>query len=112
MSIIEKLEELLMSGLKGFEFERNGSGNHVKGIISLSFPNKEGEALLHRLDLKGIMVSTGAACNSVQTEISHVLKSVGVEERFAKGTIRISLSKYNTEKEVEHIVKELISILS
>lgn len=109
---IEKLEELLMSRLKGVEFKRNGSSNHVKGIISLSFPNKEGETLLHRLDLKGIMVSTGAACNSVQTEISHVLNSVGVEEKFAKGTIRISLGKYNTENEVECIVKELVSILS
>ncbi|MBR1677448.1 MAG: cysteine desulfurase [Clostridia bacterium] len=109
---IEKLEELLISGLEGLEFRRNCSRNHIKGIISLSFPNKEGEILMHRLDLKGIMVSTGAACNSVQTEVSHVLKSVGAEERFAKGTIRISLGKDNTENEVERIVKELINILN
>ena len=109
---IDKLEELLIVGLKGIKFNRNGSSNHVKGIMSLSFLDKEGETLMHRLDLKGIMVSTGAACNSVQTEISHVLKSIGAEERLAKGTIRISLGKYNTENEVDFIVKELINILS
>lgn len=108
---IDKLEELLMSGLKGLKFKRNGSSNHVKGIVSISFPNKEGEVLLHRLDLKGIMISTGAACNSVKTEISHVLKSINVEEKLAKGTIRISLGKYNTEQEVECIIKALNTIL-
>ena len=55
---------------------------------------------MHRLDLKGICVSTGSACDSKETQISHVLKAIGLEEMLAKGTIRISLSKYNTEQDV------------
>lgn len=108
---LEVLEKKLLDGLSSLKFEKNGSDNHVKGIISLSFPNQEGETLLHRLDLMGIMVSTGSACDSVNTQISHVLSSIGKEETLAKGTIRISLGKNNTEEDIEYIVKALKKII-
>lgn len=66
---------------------------------------------MHRLDLKGICVSTGSACDSQDTQVSHVLKAIGLEETLAKGTIRISLGKYNTEQDVMKIVQVLICIL-
>ena len=107
------LEEILISNLSrsGIAFYRNGAENHIKGNVSLSFPNRSGESIMHRLDLKGICVSTGSACDSKETQISHVLKAIGLEEMLAKGTIRISLSKYNTEYDMMKIVQVLVGIL-
>lgn len=112
-SHLAHLEEILISNLSrsGIVFYRNGAENHIRGNVSLSFPNRSGESIMHRLDLKGICVSTGSACDSKDTQISHVLKALGMEEMLAKGTIRISLSKYNTEKDVIKIVQALIDIL-
>lgn len=107
------LEALLIDRLSEAKitFIRNGGPRRIPGNLSLSFPNADGEALLHRLDLKGIAVSTGAACDTVRTRISHVLQAIGLSEDAAKGTIRISLGRDNTAAEVERIAEVLISIL-
>lgn len=107
------LEQRLTTRLNacGIEFLRNGGQNRIPGNISLSFPGKSGEALLHRLDLMGICVSTGSACDSTNTHISHVLRAIGLEEHYAKGTIRISLGKDNTINDVDAIVDALLEIL-
>ena len=83
----------------------------MPGIISLSFPNQDGEALLHRLDLHRIYVSTGSACDSKSTEISHVLKSIQLDESFAKGTIRISFGHNNSNEDAQTLALELIKIV-
>ena len=77
-----KLEDVLLQGLKkhNIDFVRNGSSNRVPGNISLSFKNANGKILLHRLDLMGIMVSTGSACDSTNTQMSHVLKAIKIPE--------------------------------
>ena len=62
---------------------------------------------MHVLDLRGIAVSTGAACDSKNTRISHVLRAIGLPDDVAKGTIRISLDKENTEADVRLIVDAL-----
>lgn len=54
----------------------------------------------------GICVSTGSACDSVNTQLSHVIRAIHVPEAYVKGTIRISLGKNNTAKEVQKIVRE------
>ena len=59
----------------------------------------------------GICVSTGSACDSKTTQISHVLQAIGLEDRFAKGTIRISLGKDNTDSDVDSIIRALTKIL-
>ena len=112
-SHLAHLEEILISNLSrsGIVFYRNGAENHIRGNVSLSFPNRSGESIMHRLDLKGICVSTGSACDSKDTQISHVLKAIGLEVMLAKGTIRISLSKYNTEHDMMKIVQVLVGIL-
>ena len=92
-------------------FVRNGGLHILPGLISLSFPGADGEAILHRMDLLGICISTGSACNSKDTEISHVLKAINLDEEYAKGTIRVSLGKYNTAEDVEKIVRGLEKIL-
>ena len=108
-----KLEKILLDGLHThkLDFIRNGATQHVPGNVSLSFKNSDGEMLIHRLDLKGICVSTGSACNSKETEISHVLKAMHVPEEYARGTIRISLGKDNTVEEVQAIIEALKGIL-
>lgn len=110
-SFIKELEQLVLSNVGEIAYIRNGGKDLLNGIMSLSFPNIEGEALLHRLDLMGIMVSTGAACDSVKTKISHVLAALGLDEEIAKGTIRISLGKNNTKEEARQIglaIKKII----
>lgn len=108
-----KLENQLISILEhqGISYQRNGDSKHISGNISLSFPDFSGETLLHRLDLMGISVSTGSACDSKETQVSHVLKAIGLDEDMAKGTIRISLGRYNTENDISQIACALEKII-
>lgn len=110
---INSLESMLIGRLKnaGIRFLRNGSDNRIPGNISLSFPNVEGEMLLHRMDIQGICISTGSACDSVSTQVSHVIRAIDVPVEYAEGTIRISLGKNNTREDVESIASSLINIL-
>ena len=109
---LRELESRLLTQLDGrIDYIRNGGVNRIPGNISLSFRNVEGEALLHRLDLMRICISTGSACDSVNTQISHVLKAINLDESYAKGTIRISLGKHNTVDEVDAIARALIKII-
>lgn len=108
---IYSLEQILLSGIEDLDFIRNGADNHIPGNISLSFRNSDGEAILHRMDLMGICISTGSACDTVNTQISHVIKAIGVPEEYAAGTIRISLSKDNTKEDADYIAAALVRIL-
>lgn len=86
----------------------NGSReNRLAGNINVSFGGIEGESLLLLLDNKGIAVSSGSACNSSSPLPSHVLLSIGVTEEMARGSLRISLSRYNTAVETEYIIKSV-----
>ena len=67
--------------------------------------------LLHRLDLKRILISTGSACDSKNMQLSHVIQAIGVDTKYAMGTIRISLSKDNTQEEVTMIAKAIVDII-
>ena len=109
-----RLEKVFLDILNsaGSDFVRNGSENHIPGNVSVSFKGRSGEMLLHRLDLMGICVSTGSACDSKETQISHVLRAIGLDESYAKGTIRVSFGKDNTVEEAEKIARSLISIIS
>ena len=111
--LLLSLEQTLIERLRqtNIDFIQNGSDNHIPGIISLSFKGADGEMLLHRLDLMGIYISTGSACNSKNTQISHVLKAMRIPEQYAKGTIRISLGKDNTLDDVQTIVQGIRRIL-
>lgn len=110
---LEKLEKILITNLDGagIDYIRNGSTTHIPGNISLSFRGVEGEAILHRLDLMAICVSTGSACDSVNTQISHVLQAIGLDENYARGTIRISFGKDNSVEDAHKIAQALLKIL-
>ena len=111
MKHVSRLEDELLRLIEDLDFVRNGAEQHLPGSISLSFKGEEGETLLHRMDLNGICLSTGSACDSVNTQVSHVIRAIGVPEEFANGTIRISLGKNNTYEDVKNIALALRSVL-
>ncbi len=104
--LLEILEEARI------DFKVNGSNNKIPGNISISIKGIEGEVLLHRLDLRGICVSTGAACDSKRIQISYVLREMNVAEEYAFGTIRISLGYENTAEDVRIIGNVLSGIIN
>lgn len=111
---IKELEHQLLTKLrkiKGIDYKKNGGENTIPGNISLSFRGQDGEMLLHRLDLRGICVSTGSACDSVNTHTSHVLQAINLDKSYINGTIRISLGKHNTIEDVDYIVEEIKKII-
>lgn len=71
----------------------------IKGVDALN--------LVDYLGNQGICISTGSACNMKNTFISHVLKAIGMDENDSRSTIRISLSKYTTEKDVKIFINKL-----
>lgn len=79
----------------GIDYKRNGFSEHLPGLINISIKGKNGETILHRLDLMGCCISTGSACDSVNNQVSHVIKAINVPDEYAEGTIRISFGKYN-----------------
>lgn len=110
---LRKMENSLIQALTEarIDFIRNGSDDHVPGNVNISIKNVSGEMLLHRLDLKGICISTGSACDSVNTQISHVIQAIALPAEYAKGTIRISFGRDNQESDAQKIADAIVSIL-
>jgi cysteine desulfurase len=85
----------------------NGSMEHrLPGSLNISFAYVEGEAML--MGLKDVAVSSGSACTSASLEPSYVLRAVGVEEEMAHTSIRFGLGRFNTEEEVDYVVKIVV----
>lgn len=93
------------------EYSQNGAYPKIPGNINISIKGTSGEMLLHRLDLKGICVSTGSACDSVNTQVSHVIKAISVPEEYAQGTIRISFGRDNSEEEAIVVAETILEII-
>ncbi|MCL2299948.1 MAG: aminotransferase class V-fold PLP-dependent enzyme, partial [Firmicutes bacterium] len=74
----------------------------LPGNVSFCFEGLEGESLLLLLDAKGIAASSGSACTSGSLEPSHVLLALGRPHEIAHGSLRLSLSRYTTQAEVDH----------
>ena len=93
----------------------NGDRNHrLPNNINMCFEGIEGEALLLRLDLKGICASSGSACTSGSLDPSHVLLALGLPHEIAHGSLRLSLGEDITEEDVDYIaqsVKEVVQTL-
>jgi cysteine desulfurase len=84
----------------------NGAGApRVPNTTNIFFDYLEGEALIIALDLKGLSVSTGAACSSGAIEPSHVLTAMGLRGDRARASIRFSLGKQNTAEDVEFAIQ-------
>ena len=89
----------------------DGVADQLPGFTSVSFPGHSAEGLLHVLDLKGIAVSSGAACDSKNTRVSHVLKAVNAINEIARSTIRITFGVENTDDDVDVILAALKTVL-
>ena len=79
--------------------------NRLPGNVSFCFEGIEGESLLLLLDHKGVSASSGSACTSGSLDPSHVLLAIGRVHDVAHGSLRLSICEYNTEEEIDHILK-------
>ena len=86
--------------------------NRLPNTSNISFEYIEGEAILLMLDQYGICASSGSACTSGSLEPSHVLRAMGVPFTAAHGSIRFSLSRYNTEQEVDYTIEKMPEIVN
>ena len=112
-----QLRDRLLSGIPA-----RVSGVHVTGPADLSkrasnnasfcFEGIEGEAVLIALDLAGVAASSGSACTSGSLEPSHVLTAMGIPEELARGSMRLTVGKDNTSKQIEHVLDVLPDIVS
>lgn len=107
MERVRSLRNKLIDGLLEIPYSRlNGDrNNRLPGNANLSFSYIEGESLLLWLDMSGVSASTGSACSSNSLEASHVLLAIGVDIEDAHGSLRFSLSKDNTEEEVDEVIR-------
>ena len=110
------LRDKLVAGLSQIPHcARNGDAdNCLPGVVNFCFEGIEGESLLLLLDAHGIAASSGSACTSGSLDPSHVLLAIGRVHDVAHGSLRLSLSHYNTEEEIDHIltaVPEVVSLL-
>lgn len=108
-----QVEDAFLSTIRenNLDFLHNGSNNRLPGNVSISFKGADGETLLHRLDLMGICISTGSACDSKNTQVSHVINAIGVSPEYANGTIRVSFGFENTKEEAITIANAIARVL-
>jgi cysteine desulfurase len=107
----DKLEQAIMKSCP--DCRLNGDkNNRLPNTSNISFEYIEGEAILLMLDQYGICASSGSACTSGSLEPSHVLRAMGVPFTAAHGSIRFSLSRYNTEEEVDYVIEKMPSIIN
>ena len=88
------------------------NARRLPGTLSVCFQYVEGESILLGLDLRGISASSGSACSSGAIEPSYVLTAMGVPPEEARGSVRFSLGRQNTEQEVDRVVGELAVVLT
>jgi cysteine desulfurase len=108
------LRDRLIAGLSKIERTRvNGSLEHrLPGNVNVCFEGIEGESLLLMLDMQGIRGSSGSACTSGSLDPSHVLLAIGLPHEIAHGSLRLSVSEYNTEEEIEYILENVEPIVN
>lgn len=110
---LQTMEHEFINSLReaDIDFIRNGAENRVPGNISISIRGASGEMLLHRLDLRGISISTGSACDSVNTQVSHVIKAIGVSQEYSEGTIRVSFGRDNKVEDALEVANAITHIV-
>jgi cysteine desulfurase len=107
----DKLEHGILKNISGSG--RNGAKDErLPNTVNISFEGVEAEGILLLLDEIGICVSSGSACTSGSLDPSHVLVAMGCSPARARGSVRFSLGIYNTEAEVDYVLKHLPAIIS
>ena len=113
MAKVSALRDKLILGLSKIPHSiLNGDREHrLPGNVNFCFEGIEGEALLLLLDNKGVYASSGSACTSGSLDPSHVLLAIGRPHEIAHGSLRLSLSAYNTEEEVEYMLQAVPEVV-
>jgi cysteine desulfurase len=110
---VARLRDLLQNELteKAIDATVNGDTEHrLPNTTNISFKYIEGESILMLLSEVGIAASSGSACTSGSLEPSHVLRAMGIPFTRVHGSVRFSLSRYNTEKDMHFIVQHMLQI--
>ena len=102
-----KLRDKLIKGVLRIEgaYLNGHPKNRLSNNINVRFDFVEGESLVMQLDMAGVACSTGSACSSATLKPSHVLLATGLKPQEAHGSLRISLGRFTTEKEIEYFLK-------
>ncbi len=104
--LIDGLSHIPRSALNGDPVDR------LPGNVSFCFEGVEGESLLLLLDAKGICASSGSACTSGSLDLSHVLLAIGRTRDMARGSLRLSLCEWNTDEDVDRILKAVPAVVA
>ncbi len=107
------LRDKIIDGLLKIPHSRLNGGreNRLPANVNMCFEGIEGEGLLLHLDARGICASSGSACTSGSLDPSHVLLALGLPHEIAHGSLRISLSEYNTEEDADAIIKAVPEVV-
>ncbi|GLS92536.1 cysteine desulfurase NifS [Psychromonas marina] len=106
----DKLEQGILSQV-GHTFVTGDPDNRVANTANIAFEYVEGEAILMLLNQFGIAASSGSACTSGSLEPSHVMQAMQIPFTAAHGTIRFSLSRYTTEKDIDYVISVVPEII-
>jgi len=106
----DKLESTLLERIT-YSMVNGDTENRLPNTTSIAFEYVEGESILLMMNEHGICASSGSACTSGSLEPSHVLRAMGVPFTAAHGSIRYSLSRYNTEKEIDFVIEKMPPII-
>jgi len=106
----DRLEKEILAEIPNVRVN-GGLAERLPNTLSVAFEFVEGEGILLLLNEKGICASSGSACTSGSLEPSHVLRAMGVPFTCAHGSIRFSLSRFNTDAEIDLIVRELPPVI-
>ena len=111
---VSALRDKLIAGLSKIPHSAlNGDPvNRLPGNVSFCFEGSEGESLLLLLDAKGICASSGSACTSGSLDPSHVLLAIGRPHEVAHGSLRLSLCEWNTEEEVDYMLRAIPEVVT
>jgi cysteine desulfurase len=110
-SMRDKLENGILEQVPFVEINGRGA-ERMPNTLNLAFYSIEGESILYLLDEAGICASSGSACTSGSLEPSHVLTSMGVPFMAKHGSIRLSLSRYNNDNEINQVIKVFPEIVN
>jgi len=106
----DKLEQGILSQVPN-AFVTGDPDNRLPNTANIAFEYIEGEAILMLLNKEGIAASSGSACTSGSLEPSHVMRAMNIPYTAAHGTVRFSLSRYNTEEEIDKVIAAVPPIM-
>lgn len=107
----DRLVERLLGAIEYAQLNAVSAAERLPHIANFVIPGVEGEAMLLHLDAAGIAVSTGSACSSGSLKPSHVLLAIGCPVEFAHGSLRVSMGRFTTEKDVDYLVEKLVPVV-